>query len=99
MAELDITRARDCIAKGLATMEGFEVPLASWRVHAVAAEFHERTGDSELAESYLALSRDTIMKLANSLPAEEPLRKAFISDPLIRKVLRDATIAVELRAS
>ena len=99
MAELDITRAQDSIAKGLATMEGFEVPLASWRVHAVAAEPHERTGDSELAEYHLGLSRDMILKLANSLPAEEPLRKTFLSDPVVRKVLGDATIAIGLRAS
>jgi hypothetical protein len=31
MAQLDLDRARDCIAKGLSTMEGFEVPLAAWR--------------------------------------------------------------------
>jgi hypothetical protein len=80
-------------------MEGYEVPLASWRVHAVAAELHERTGEREMAESYLALSRETIMKLANSLPAKESLRKAFLSDPAVRKVLGDATIAVGLRAS
>jgi hypothetical protein len=52
-----------------------------------------------MAESYLALSRETIMKLANSLPAKESLRKAFLSDPAVRKVLGDATIAVGLRAS
>jgi DNA-binding winged helix-turn-helix (wHTH) protein/tetratricopeptide (TPR) repeat protein len=99
MAELDMTGAQDSIAKGLATMEGFEVPLASWRVHAVAAELHGHTQDGELAEYHLALSREMIMKLANSLPAQEPLRKAFLSDPGVRKVLGDATIAIGLRAS
>jgi len=99
MAELDITRAQDSVAKGLATMEGFELPLAGWRVHAVAAELHERTGDSELAEYHRDLSRDTIMKLANSLPSEEPLRNTFLSDLMVRKVLGDATITVGLRAS
>src|SRR5208283_83470 len=38
MAELDIPRARDSIAKALSAMEGFEVPLAAWRVHATASE-------------------------------------------------------------
>jgi len=99
MAELDIRSAQHSIAKGLSTMEGFEVPLASWRVHAVAAELHEHTGDSELAESYLALSRETIMKLGNSLPAKDPLHKSFLADPVVRRVLGDTTIAVELRAS
>jgi len=31
------TRAQECIAKRLSAMEGFEVPLAAWRVHATAA--------------------------------------------------------------
>ena len=97
MEELDITRAQDSVAKGLAAMEGFEVPLASWRVHAAAAELHEHTGDRELAEYHRALSRDTIMKLANSLPAEEPLRNIFLSDPVVRRVLGDATVAIGLQ--
>ena len=37
MAELDVPRARDSIAKALSAMEGFEVPLAAWRVHATAS--------------------------------------------------------------
>jgi hypothetical protein len=89
MAELDDPRARDCIAKALSTMEGFEVPLAAWRVHATASELHQ-TADQDLAARHLALSRETIMKLANSLPAEEPLRRIFLSAPMIRKILGDS---------
>ena len=33
MEERDLHRARNCIDRALAVMEGFEVPLASWRVH------------------------------------------------------------------
>ncbi len=68
-------------------MEGFEVPLAAWRVHATAAEVYRWMKSRELAERQLALSRETIMKLANSLPAEEPLRHIFLSAPKIRKIL------------
>src|SRR4030088_233139 len=89
MAELDLTRAQDCIAKGLSAMAGFEVPLAAWRVHATAAELYRRMKSRELAERQLALSRQTIMKLANSLPAEEPLRQTFLSAPAIRTILGD----------
>jgi hypothetical protein len=87
MAELDLTRAQDCIAKGLSAMEGFEVPLAAWRVHATAFELYRNSGDGEVAERHLALSRETILKLANSLPAEEPLRQIFLSAPMVRKIL------------
>jgi DNA-binding winged helix-turn-helix (wHTH) protein/tetratricopeptide (TPR) repeat protein len=90
IAELDATRARDCIATGLSTMEGFEVPLAAWRVHATAFELYQNSGHRDLAGRHLALSRDTILKLANSLPEEEPLRKIFLSAPMVRKVLGEA---------
>jgi hypothetical protein len=90
MAELDVPRARDCIAKALSTMEGFEVPLAAWRVHATASELHQSSADRDLAARHLALSRETIMRLANSLPAEEPLRRIFLSAPMIRKILADS---------
>jgi hypothetical protein len=90
MAELDVARARDSIAKAFSSMEGFEVPLAAWRVHATAAELHQSSANRDLAEQHLALSRETIMKLANSLPAEEPLRRIFLSAPMIRRILGDS---------
>jgi hypothetical protein len=89
MAELDLTRAQDCIAKGVSAMEGFEVPLAAWRVHATAFELYQNSGERDLAERYLALSRATVMKLANSMSAEEPLRRTFLLAPRIRKILGD----------
>ena len=87
MAELDLTRAQDCIVSGLSSMEGFEVPLAAWRVHATAAELYRRTESRDLWKRHLALSRETIMKLANSLPPEESLRHIFLSAPKIRKIV------------
>jgi DNA-binding winged helix-turn-helix (wHTH) protein/tetratricopeptide (TPR) repeat protein len=90
MAELDQTKAQDCVAKGLSAMKGFEVPLAAWRIHATAFELYKNSGDRDSAERHLALSRETIMKLANSLPAEEPLRQTFLSAPMIRDILSDS---------
>jgi hypothetical protein len=90
LAELDAPRAQECIAKASSTMEGFEVPLASWRVHASAFEFCRNAGDRASAERHRALSRETILKLANSLPAEEPLRHIFLASPMVRRILGDA---------
>jgi hypothetical protein len=96
MAEGDLTRARHCLAEGLSTLEGFEVPLASWRVHATAFELHQNSGNRELAERHLGLSRDTIMKLANSLlPAEDVLRQTFLSSQMVLKILSSASNAAE----
>jgi len=87
MAALDQTRAQDCIANGLSAMEDFEVPLAAWRVHATAFELYQNSGDRDLAERHLALSRETVIKLANSLPTEEPLRQTYLSAPVVCKIL------------
>jgi len=89
LAEPDLAHAQQCIGKALAAMEGFELPLAAWRVHATAFELCRNSGDQDSADRQLALSRETIMKLANSLPAEEPLRQIYLSAPMIRNILGD----------
>jgi hypothetical protein len=91
IAEQHSSQAQDCLTKALESMEGFKVPLAHWRVHAAAFELHELLGNRELADRHRELSRATIMKLANSLPADEPLWQTFLSAPLIRKVMDEGT--------
>jgi hypothetical protein len=86
-AERDFTRARTCIDQALSTMEGFEVPLAAWRVHGTAAELYARVGNNAAAEPHRASSRATILSLADSLPHDEPLRARFLSAPLVRGIV------------
>ena len=88
LANRDESRARDCIARGLSTVQGFEVPLAAWKVHATAAHIEEESGNLESARSHLDLSRATIMQLANSMEQQEPLREIFLSAPAVVRVLR-----------
>jgi hypothetical protein len=68
-------------------MEGFDVPLAAWRVHATAADLYERTGDREMVERERERSRATILRLASSLAEDEPLRTAFLSAPSVSRVV------------
>jgi hypothetical protein len=89
IAEQKFARAQDLTTKALEAMAGFEVPLAHWRVHGTAAELHRRLGNRDLADRHRESSCATIMKLANSLPAEEPLRNTFLSAPLVSKILGD----------
>jgi tetratricopeptide (TPR) repeat protein len=93
LAERDLTKARICLTEGLSTMEGFEVPLASWRLNATAFELYQNLGDRDSAERHRALSREMIMKLANSLPDGEPLRGIFLSAPRVRQVLTNSKTA------
>jgi tetratricopeptide (TPR) repeat protein len=87
MAGEDWKRAEECIAKGESTIEGYEVPLAAWRVHGTAAELFARAENTDLADHHRELSRATIMKLANSLDPEDPLRATFLSAPSVRRVI------------
>jgi DNA-binding winged helix-turn-helix (wHTH) protein len=89
IAEQDLERAQEFLAKALESMEGYEVPLAHWRVHGTASELHKLLGNRDLVEGHRELSRATIRKLADSLPAEEPLRETFLSAPLVRRILSD----------
>jgi len=89
IAERDLVSAEECVTKGLSAMEGFEVPLAAWRVHATAAELYQRMGSRQAAERHLVLSRETVTKLANALPADESLRRTFLSAPVVRRILDD----------
>jgi hypothetical protein len=44
MAEGKLEDARDCIVKATAAVENSDIPLASWRVHATAAELYRLMG-------------------------------------------------------
>jgi DNA-binding winged helix-turn-helix (wHTH) protein len=89
VAQNDSQRAQVCITNALSAMEGYEVPLAHWRVHGTAFELYRRMGDKKAAEEHRQLSGATIMKLANSMPTGEPLRGIFLSAPAIRRILAD----------
>jgi DNA-binding winged helix-turn-helix (wHTH) protein len=87
LANRDEVRARDCIARGVSTVEGFEVPLAAWQVHATAAHIEEESGNLESARLHLGHSRATILQLADSMQQREPLRQTFLSAPAVARVL------------
>jgi DNA-binding winged helix-turn-helix (wHTH) protein/tetratricopeptide (TPR) repeat protein len=93
MAAQDWERAEECVAKALSTIEGYEIPLAAWRVHVTAADLYARGGKGDAAEHPAAqhhreLSRATILRLANSV-GEETLRRIFLSAPMVRKIVGD----------
>jgi DNA-binding winged helix-turn-helix (wHTH) protein len=88
MAEADHNRAQACVAKALSTMEGFEVPLAEWRVHGTAAALAKLMQNTDLAERHSAASSATILRIANSLAPKHPLRMTFLSAAPVAAILR-----------
>ena len=89
VASLDWERAHECIGNALAVMEGFETPLAAWRVHATAADLAGQAADAKRVTCHRQLSQATILGLANSLPSDHHLRTTFVSSPLISRILVD----------
>jgi hypothetical protein len=87
LSENNACRAQECIATAVSTMDGFEVPLAHWRVHATAAELHQRIGDCEIAGRHRQLSAATIRKCAASLSGHKDIQEIFLSAAVVRNVL------------
>jgi hypothetical protein len=89
LANRDEARARDYIANAASAVEGFDVPLAVWQIHATAARIEDLSGNRISASSHRNVSRDTILRLANSLPAQDLLREIFLSAPAVARVLNN----------
>jgi len=87
MARGDHHHASTCVDKALSAMEGFEVPLAGWRVHASAAALEGRRGNERAAERHRSLGRATALSLANSLVDHERLRETFLAAPPVRMII------------
>jgi hypothetical protein len=83
-------RADECIVKALSTIEGYRVPLAAWRVHGTASAIYERAGIHDLAAQHRRHGRAIIMKLANSLGPEDPLRATFLAAPSVSRIVDHA---------
>jgi len=79
--------AAECIAKALLAIQGFEAPLAAWRVHATAVALYDREKNRELAEHHRDLSRATILSLADSLPQASSLRTTFLSSRIVAPII------------
>jgi DNA-binding winged helix-turn-helix (wHTH) protein len=87
MTQGDHRRARTCIDGALAAMEGFEVPLAAWRVHASAAELERRLRNPRVVTWHRAISRAMVLALAKSLVDHESLRETFLGAPAVRPII------------
>jgi DNA-binding winged helix-turn-helix (wHTH) protein len=80
-------RAAECIAKALSAIQGFEAPLAAWRVHATPAALYDGEKNRELADHHRDLSRATILSLADSLPQDSSLRKTFLFSRIVAPII------------
>ena len=75
-AEGDSLTGQQHIETALAIIEEFDVPVATWLVHATAWEF---CPNHEQAERHRAIARETVLNIANSFDEDEPLRTSLLS--------------------
>lgn len=87
LLEADGRRAEHDVESALRRMEGFDVPLAAWRVHGTAAKLYRRNGNSEMERHYFELSRNTVRSLAKSLGTRPALQQIFLSSTPISELL------------
>ncbi|MEJ0039662.1 MAG: AAA family ATPase [Gammaproteobacteria bacterium] len=99
LANGDQDRAMEYISNGVSTVQGVEVPLAAWQVHATATDIFERSGHRESATSHRDAGRDTILRLADSLGEHESLRETFLSAPRVAWLLSRKETAAAIAAT
>lgn len=70
-------RAREAIERGLQYLEAAELPLAAWRLHAVAARLFADAGLPDRAQRHADLGSAIRQGLAASLSTHLPLQRVF----------------------
>ena len=81
MCERDLPRAREHITEALSVVERFEIPVAAWRVQALAAKFFESAGDNASAQHHRELAQAATLRLEGSLPPGHAFRKRLLTSP------------------
>src|SRR5262249_61581743 len=66
--------------EALAAIAGCEAPVVEWRLAATAARVHHRRRRRADAEANRQRSAVLVMQLADSLPRDHDLRRAFLAD-------------------
>lgn len=83
-------QADSALEDALAAVAGCEAPVVEWRLAATAARVHRRHRRRADAEASRRRSAALVMQLADSLPRDHDLRRAFLADGSVRAVLGHA---------
>src|SRR5262249_32089226 len=87
IAEQNSDRAEMAVQKALKIVEGFEIPIVAWQVHATAWDLYRKTGDKEKANGHLELSASSVLRIANSFLRDEPLRETFLKAAPVQRIM------------
>jgi len=78
LAKNDAIAAKRCLSSAFSSIDGYEAPLAAWKIHASAAEAEDLLGNVAVAENHRRVSAAIILALAQSLPEMDPTRNALL---------------------
>src|SRR5262249_22250802 len=86
MAMKDWNGAAGYIQEALAILENFDIPMATWRIHATAWDLYCHMNDRVTALNHRARAQAVILNIANSFERGEPLKESFLNAATIRGV-------------
>jgi DNA-binding winged helix-turn-helix (wHTH) protein/tetratricopeptide (TPR) repeat protein len=82
-----LDQADTAVDEALGAIAGCEAPVVEWRLAVTAARVHDRRRRRADAEASRRRSAGLVMQLADSLPRDHDLRRAFLADASVRAVL------------
>jgi DNA-binding winged helix-turn-helix (wHTH) protein/tetratricopeptide (TPR) repeat protein len=78
------------VAEALRVLDGFEAPVAAWRVYATAARVEEARGRRSRAEAYWGQGAAVLERVATGLQDDGDLYHSFLAQPAVEAVRRNA---------
>jgi len=92
LAQRNLPAAERELSEALHVIDGYEVPLAEWRVFATAARNELARGHQANAHAYWTRSATVLDRLAASLRDDEDLHRSFLAQAEVQAVRREAGI-------
>ncbi len=80
--------AETALAQAMAVLAGAEAPLAEWRVYATAARVADLHRRKAQARRHWKHSKAVLLRLADSLEHDDPLRQTFLTQPLVMEIMQ-----------
>jgi hypothetical protein len=95
LGEGNRAKAEREVAEALGVLEGFEAPLAEWRVCATAARVEEARGRRLKAEAYWGRGAAVLDRLATCLRDDDDLYRSFLAQPAVAAIRRNAKVTAD----
>ena len=88
LAQSKWEEAEKAVTQAIVVLDGVEAPLAEWRVYATAARFAEQRRQHAQARARWNRSKSVLLRLAESLEQDDPLRQTFLTQPVVQEILQ-----------